>query len=809
MEMEKRGNMKKIPFLFLFVFCFTTLFGGVFGVAQVSYATNETTESTVATSSDESVSASANDGLTWSSISSAQALKMFIEGSSGRLNENIRLTADIHMTDLPEADRAVLATIGSASGAFQGRFDGNGFTIYDLTIDLTDTATSSSTQSVGLFGATNGATIFNLALGGTFTIITDSASTLNVGLVGSAVNTTFDSIQIGCSYDVQTTLNQNVNFGGVAGSARDCHFSNIIVRNRNSNLSSWTFDLNDGRISTIGGIVGRMQNSEIKFAVLQTTIGATFAETFVGNVSIGGVVGNVSETTSRIVNVAIENTYSIENNAGSDATINVGEVAGLVSTQVPNASNIGYIRYHENSGIERFGAIEGQSQISYTNITVSVYSLSNLQQQDGEYQYFAPEIWHPLEGEWNFDSMWYVSSGQITLQNFYNSFDVSVSSSLNTNVLTLESLTNLSTTSSQDGFRYGNSVQMTFSFVEGMDDFYYVSALVLDGVEIAQIDVSTSYISDSENYVISTTETGFVITIRSLSMATSGIYNILTPEKPFSATISSRLFDEDGEEVENVQPGFVYLAESPSTSLRELTLNRITYGQTYRLDTRAETGTPYAFVEWCLVTESGEIQPLTTTNSILEFTFGQGDFSSDLQIFARYTVDACNITCMMDGGVLRVVFSDTIEVTQNETVVAVSKSDQSLRMEIYVEKGYNFDVQQFITEFDIYKSDDNSTFCELRETRETDEYVCYHFVLDMTTLRGDYADSFSINVRTTADNSNDNSWIWWVVGGVCGGLVLIGIIILIVVLVRRRGGGSGKMKSSGPSMKKTYKNMYF
>ncbi len=792
--MKKLSIIKKFSILILLVFCFTSMVGGFFALTST-------------------YSASADDDTdTWTSIASAYELYFYI--SSGDYSNNIKLMADIDMSEYP-----LTSTIGTTSNPFTGKFDGNGYTISNITIDLSDEDTQSS---VGLFGALNGATISNVAISGTVNITPNSSTTLNVGVIaGYAENSTFTNVQITATVNLEIELNQNINYGGIVGLARDCSFTNILLR-QSSGFGGWTLSRNDSRILAFGGLVGRMINSKIKFAVVQTSFSVDVEDSFVGTLNLGGVVGTVSETSSQIINIAIENSYNIsQEDAGDSATINVGEVAGAILTPTPSSSNIAYIHYKSNSGIDRFGdmgnfSYTDSANYNYITTTPDSYKLSNLTQQNGEYLYFTNQTWAPLEGAWDFDTVWCVNSYQISLQNFQSSFTVSVSG-LDSSVISM-------TSTLSSGYKYGDSVVLQFEFVSEMQNYYKVSSLMLGTTEVAIIYTNTSNgvttysLSDETYYSISASQSinddgeviqGFSITIKSINMATAGTYGLNLTQYIFKASITSKLFDDDEEEVSDVVPGYVYYTNSSNTKQESLTISDMVYGRSYSLNTRAQTGTPYAFSGWYMINSDGS-ETLLATSSILSFTFGQTEyFDSDVEIYAKYTMNACNVICILGDGVLKIVFSETTEVTSSNTTVAISKTDQSLKVEIYVATGYTFDYDSFITELSVYKSS-TATFCTLRETIETDEYTYYHFVFDMTSLSEDYKDSFTINAQTTIEGDSSNSWIWWVVGGVAGAIVLIGIILIIVFTTRNRGGKISKISRGSSSMKKkNYKNMYY
>lgn len=798
----QEGNMKKIckNVLILFVFCLTFTFGGIiFDLPSKTFAEENQIE-----------------------ISNATDLKNYVDNYGSRnVNDSIKLTADINMSDVG----ILTKTIGSQLFPFAGNFDGRGFVVSNLGVDVSvdttqDGVSKESNQYAGLFGVVKGATIKNVGLGGNFVLKT--GGTINSffgGLVAKVEESTISHVQSTAKITLDSEFDSNVSFGTLIGSATDTDISYVIARS-NSVFGNWNFSRKDNKVLTFGGIAGKISNSQISFGVSNIKFDATFASSFVGNASIGGIVGNVSQGGSKIVNVACSNSFAISNNSlNVDAFVKVGEIAGTVSNPAPVSKNISYIHFKQNSGIERFGDIGNYKytdQSNFDHITVSPYNLNALE-SDKTPAYFENQIWHPLFASWNFADTWYVGSQTVYLQSFFGNFGIRVSTSINTQVLTLNSTLD-------EGYRFGDRVEIEFAFndikdqeniVGNMKDFYTLSAVVLNGVEVAKIvsvndnGVVNYRISGSNLFDITNNANGFALIIKSVNKSTSGTYNISISANNFKADIVSKLYKGTGNDqlVEGEIPGYVFYAEGANTSTEKLTLSKMTYGQTYRVETRVKSNTPNSFVGWYLVSQDGDIE--LSRNRILEFNFGSGRFVGNCEIYAKYRDNACVVTFKMDDGISKIdLYSGGITIEETGETVAVSKEESSLKLEIYVKKGHTFDVNQFIAELDTYKTEDpTKTFCTLRDSYDNGEFMYYHFSLDMTTLVGDFANAFSIKAQTTVERNTNNAWIWYVVGGVGGAVVLALVIFLIVFLVRRNkfGGGSG----GGSFKKKSYKNMYY
>lgn len=825
--------MKKILniSLILFVFCLTSLVGGLFATPFYSFAVDETPQEVY--------------------IASAENLRDYVNTGSFKDAENktitakeddlIFLTADIDMSTLnttADPTGSVLTkTIGTEEKPFSGVFDGRGYSISNLQIDVSvdttdEDVTTQNNQYAALFGVTNGATIKNIALAGTQKLTTGgNISTYASALIGKAQNTKVIYVQITAKTVLaDSCFDSNLFFGLVAGYAIDSDFSNVICRNA-STFGDWNFSKNDGKISNIGGVVGKLSNSSLSFVVASVKFSVTVGEDFVGTLAVGGIAGDVNQGGSKIINIASDNSYAFVNNATSaDAKVYVGEVAGTISNPTPISKNLSYIHFKLNTGIERFGKMSDYVYADESNfdyITVSAYELNRLESGNSVPSYFENQLWHNLLTKWDFNSTWYVGSSNIYLQAFYGNFSINVSNNLDASVLKMTSTLN-------NSYRYGDVVEMKFEFVKAGDDetstvdmskYYTLSSVLLNGTEVAKIHTleSAYALSDTSLMEIKKDENNanFTLTIKGANKATAGDYSIAISAKNFKAHITTKLFKDEKneatgltEEVEQSDiPGFVFYSEGSNQSTTTLEISKMVYGQTYIIETKGAQNKPNIFVGWFLKNPDGNDIQLdkntTSTNRILNFVFGvDKNINESCEIYAKYKDNACVVTFKIDNGVMKLVLNSDEDnpVTQTNETVSILKGE-SLKLEIFIKKGYAFDVNEFIKFFDIYKGGDN--FCTLAEDPyENDEYQHYQFVLNIRILKDDFENSFPINVNTTVKENNNNSWIWIVVGSV-GGVLVLGLAIFLIVYFSRRNKFGGGKSGGGSFKKKNYKNMYY
>lgn len=842
--------MKKIfkNFIILFIFCLTFTFGGFFNTLTASAEFSTTTGKPVP-------------------ISSAEELKAYINtygvmgANNGAPTDNIVLKGDINMSGIE-----LVKTIGTAEKPFVGTFEGNGFKIENLhvvkNLAIGDDSLPSANQYNGLFGYVgDGAvirnfTVSNMTIDATANLTGYSSSVNNqfAGLVGYAKKATFERISftgtskiVSGGYQIvdeenvsvlgasnifagilagkldgatvnmvqnnstmtfNPTFESNINFGSLVGIASDSKISYVNSKNDTA-FGNWQMAGTVGKVFNLGGLAGVLSNTQVKFTVLTERFNLAIASDFVGDVNFGGIAGVINQGNTQIFNVATENRYSIVNNAVSSATVvNIGEIAGKIGTPVPQAGNLSYIHYADNS-LSRFGDIGSyvyadEEDHDYIKASPN-YILNALESNNKIPNYFANQTWHPLYGDWDFNSIWYVGGQSIKLQSFYGNFNVSYLD--NSDVLSM------TTQDFVTAYQYGDNVAMDFEFKKTDGDvpfseFYTLSAVNLGNAKVATITQSetesgTVYaISDCDFIKINATETGFQLVVENVSLATAGQYTVSTEAKIFKATAGSLLFKEssDGQSeelVDGTTPGYVYYAEGANTTSTSVSLENMAYGRSFRLRTREIPNSPYLFQSWILTDEEGESYDIGS-NKVLEINFGTGLFVGNFTLTAKYLDNAQVISFIIDDGISRIELnSGAVTIDESGQSSSVSKSNDAFKMDIYVKEGYEFNVENFVKTLNTYKSVDASeAFCTL--SSDGSDTTKYSFILNMTVLnKDDFGETFEIKAQTTQQEKENNTWIWIVVG-VGGGLLLIGLIILIIVLVRRNrfgGGSSGSFKS--------------
>ncbi|MCA1802617.1 MAG: T9SS type A sorting domain-containing protein [Rhodothermaceae bacterium] len=219
-------------------------------------------------------------------VSSADQLDAVREN----LEAHFKLIAHINLGEAPWNEEEGWNPIGSGSNPFKGSFDGNGFSILNLTIDRQDE------NNQGLFGYTNGAVLKNLEL-------------LNVNISGAVYTGAVVAQSRASFYDgieVMGSITGKNNTGGAFGNNYQDHIHKVIT---NVNVSGTT---------SIGGLSGGQFGSQIRHSGSDGSV--------TGSNHVGGFIGSNNGS-----NTSLADSYS---HASVTGTTDVGGFAGYHQTGI-------------------------------------------------------------------------------------------------------------------------------------------------------------------------------------------------------------------------------------------------------------------------------------------------------------------------------------------------------------------------------------------------------------------------------------------------------------------------------------------
>lgn len=253
-----------------------------------------------------------------------------------------RVVADIDLSEVGNALNAPLcapyvdANGVSRSGGFNGIFDGDGYTLSNLYLDM------SATSNVGLFSSTaTGAVIRNVVIKGAYVY-----GSVNVGvLVGEAVNAVIENIKV--VNGVNSSVSGNNNVGGIVGYARADR--NVTTEIRDVSVTNFTvsasagasYDEAGGFLGGAGGIIGQIGlNAYVTSSAAVNLDAPASSGTYTSGVNVssaigaGGIAGTITGDSAAdggsnavaIINaVAIDPVLSSYNNG-----VAIGGLAGAI-----------------------------------------------------------------------------------------------------------------------------------------------------------------------------------------------------------------------------------------------------------------------------------------------------------------------------------------------------------------------------------------------------------------------------------------------------------------------------------------------
>lgn len=272
-------------------------------------------------------------------IEQLQAINTNLSGNYA-LRNSIDATATKDWKDDPNQDtKQGFHAIGTKENAFNGKFDGLDYNIFNLNINRADES------NVGLFGVVgSGAVINNVTLvGGSITGGT------NVGALAGSVQGGAHISNITNSASVTGASN----VGGIVGASVGTDENHTVydgLINTGTIISSGTADGNGGTVSNAGGLIGYLEEGKLGGA--SYNLGAVMGRTGTdGSMTVGYNVGGL---VGHAVNSIIGNKDTIDedgqavqgttvyNRLNVTGAYNVGGIVGnMAGTQVYNAENSG------------------------------------------------------------------------------------------------------------------------------------------------------------------------------------------------------------------------------------------------------------------------------------------------------------------------------------------------------------------------------------------------------------------------------------------------------------------------------------
>jgi len=303
--------------------------------------------------------------------SKEQFLEIFQNGGID-LNGNYILGCDMDLSDIENWQ-----SVGDADNPFKGVFNGNGYSIDNLTINAGDNA-----ENVGFFGVTENATITNVSFNNANVISPDDYinGSSAVGIVaGTARGTTFDNI------DVSGSVAGYESVGGLVGVINDNSYflpDGTPVDVGNSSISNVNTAVDAKSKYFVGGLAGYVKDTSTGEGVATRDLMISNCNTS-GNIvfdeeAAGGLIGEAGKTIITINNC--ESSVDISwNNAEDDSDISflmeTGRAGGFIGCV--NGSYIAICNSEYKGNLDVDGDFKGDWYGWYMNDAhVTVYELS-------------------------------------------------------------------------------------------------------------------------------------------------------------------------------------------------------------------------------------------------------------------------------------------------------------------------------------------------------------------------------------------------------------------------------------------------
>ena len=695
--------------------------------------------------------------------------------------------------------------IGLEANSFKGIFDGNGHTI---TFEET---TKINGAYQGLFGYTDGATIKNLQISGDYLISsTDSTeSEIFAGLLlGYGRNTTIENCEVVSNENATPQkITKKLTYGTLAGRLVGGELKNISV------IANQTFsaELSNSYTIKLGGVVGATDNVKITKTVvfgsisLNTSLGKDLDSRFY----VGGMVGEVDDGSlsdcAVSINLAVAQNETYEYRIGAIignilSMYNSGAINSIAFSSTFDA--FGYAGSYNFSNIETKDYVINVADptiLKTESFFVNDYSVVESQGQSVTFG------WNQSAEPWDFTSRWLVintQSGQeVRLQSF-QSFDFSLESVIDDNGM-LQAQGN----SKREDVPYGEYATFTLEFKDDIYSTYYdISEILKDGAPLGLdsfIEKDGALISSNGEITLTDKvldgQRIFELNILS-SSSTEGRYSFRLSAVRFPIYLVAG----------NVSDGQINLGEngsirySNSSSLTTNIEREVSNGTVLTVD--AVANRLYSFDSWKLyyltynsagaIEYAGQKWMLAenvddlTTMSTITINFGvkdgkQTSFYKSFLLLATFNYNPYTLNFNYDSNLISKVEINNQTLQTNS--IQLDKNE-NVNIKVYVSSKNTLNSEKITQSIKNLFASQTSRFDYESYTDPTNsEMTIYEFSFSTSALKENDNKSYSISlVATEGDGEPEKDNTMWIIIGVVGGVVVLGLIGLTIWLVLRK-----------------------
>ncbi len=692
--------------------------------------------------------------------------------------------------------------IGSTTNSFSGTFDGNGHTI------TFDGATSINGSYQGLFGYVDGALIKNLQIEGDFLISFDATEIFAGMLLGYGRNVTIENCEVVSNTSaLSQQITKKITYGTLAGKLVGGSLKNVSIIASNDFSSS----LSNSYTIKLGGVVGSADNVKIEKTV---TFGNIKLTTSTGNdvnsrFYVGGLIGEIEDgTISDCVsgaNIAVVQSSTYEFRIGAI----VGNVlsmfnAGAINSTAYSGSNdaFGYMGSYSYANAETKDYVVNVADSTILKTESFYVNDFSVVESQGQTVNFG---WNQSAEPWDFNSLWVVintPSGQAVRLQSFQSFNFYLESVIDDN-----GMLQAQGQSEQEEVAYGEYATFTLMFKSDLNsDYYDVSEILKDGVALGfdsfeQKDgkwVSTDgSVSLSEKTVDD--KRAFELEILA-SSSTEGRYSFRLSAVRFPIYLVAG----------SVSDGQINLGEnglirySNSSALTTNIEREVSNGTNLTID--AVANRLYSFDSWQLYyladSETGDINyadkhwklaendenPMTSSSITIDFGIKDDVvtvFNKSFLLLATFKYDPYTFKISYDSNLIskveinnQTLQTDSIELDKNENVniKIFMNNSNTLSTEKIIQSIKNlFSSESSRLDYDTYADPTNA------------ELTVHEFSFSTSALKTNENKTYAISLSATeGDDESQGDNTMWIIIGVVGGVVLLGLIALTIWLILRR-----------------------
>ncbi len=759
--------MKKI---YLFVFSFIFLLCGV-GIVAPNISFSKAEESLV------------------KDISSAEEFVSVMGEAETYNNENVVINLRGNI-DLSEQELEYISTANSNNLVFKGTFEGNGFSVSNITINGTG-----NEVYYGLIPNAFNAVVQNVKISGKidYQFAELNSKELFVGLiVGRGRNVKFLNCELENrsneeNNQIYLPVYSNVNFGFLAGQiVNDMPVSgNVNIENC---VNYYNVNINMKNNSTVfaGGLVGTIKDGFFLNNINNGSLNLSNSlESVDGkNIFIGGIAGGVYGSNTNIRN-GIFGGEILNNNSILD--VNRGAIIGGKTGSI-NPLNINFCYYSDlnlkPSGDKTLTAgdyLKGEANINKDFMTNNANFDLALKM-------------------WDFDQTFMLVNSGFHLQNF-QTFNFTFQQLLDKSqylssarFVTDEELTRLSA-------RFGDDVKIKIMLKPQYYGFYQLKN---NGVLKNNNQLTASYAVEEilqDNQIV-----GYYITFKANDL-TSGTYSFDINAKEFKCIVTI------SNEAKAEKQGGILVDSGSSLSENDV---EITFSKmTKERKVVAEGIDIFVFDRWELFTkdENGNFTRMVLfdndQDSALNITFGEEPFDREFKLVAYFTKNAVYV----DFGQYKTSMVKSItfggKVYEGEPLAVSPSSSPSLV--VVLEKDYVLDIDAFTRDIKgIYGNNSTQSLVTAQpEKNEEDGTTTYRFSINMRYVQEFDNNSLKLSFLIEKDSSGSITKLLWLYILLPSVVVIAVVVVIIIVLKRRRGGSSGGGNAGKVKEKKvSYKDYY-